>query len=94
MNDENKTQGNSEWLETYGLALEDRVSCDSADCNDSGVLFSKVSCCGAVLIACDECMHKAAQLVMWMMHNGKAIVCEGCGAKCSPKGWMSKPEKL
>lgn len=94
MQDDNKTQGNSDWLKAYGLALEDRVPCDSEDCDGNAGYYSQVSCCGAVLLACTACMKQAGKTVIWMLHHNKEIVCDACGKRNNPKGWMSAPEKL
>lgn len=94
MPDENKPQGNSEWLETYNLALEDRVQCDSEECENPATVFVQVKCCGAVMLSCEACMRKAQRLVVWMVHNRRIIQCEGCGTKNHPAQWMGEVQKL
>jgi hypothetical protein len=92
--DENKMQGNIEWLKTYNLGLEDVVSCDTVECSNPATYYAKVKCCGAVLISCEPCMHNAYKVVTFMVKSNKAVVCQGCNKPNNPKGWLSRPVKL
>jgi hypothetical protein len=92
--DENKIQGNIEWLKTYGLDLEDVVSCDTVGCVRPATHYARVGCCGAVIIGCEPCLHDAYRTVLYMIKEHKAITCQGCGKHNRPEGWLSKPEKL
>lgn len=91
---ENKPQGNIEWLKTYNLDLEDVVSCDTVDCKEPATHYAKVKCCGAVLIGCQPCMSNAYKVVLWMIKSNKSISCQGCGKSNPPQGWLTRPEKL
>ena len=94
MRHENEPQGNIEWLETYGLLLEDKVSCDSDNCDNQALYWSKVSCCGAVFIACAPCMRQAGMVIKQQLMHNRMIECTGCGKKSSPVHWMSAPQRL
>ena len=92
--DENKIQGNIDWLKTYNLALEDTVSCDTADCEREATHYARVKCCGAVIVGCEPCLREAYGTVLWMIKHNKFVTCQGCGKHSRPQGWLSKPEKL
>ena len=92
--DENKMQGNIDWLNTYNLALEDVVSCDTLDCTNPATHYVKAKCCGSVIIGCTDCIHEAYNVVMWFIKNRKLVKCKGCGKNCRPQGWLGRPEKL
>ena len=92
--DDNKIQGNIEWLKTYDLDLEDVVSCDTVGCEKPATHYAQVKCCGAVLIGCKDCLHNAYKVVMWMMRKGEFVTCQACKKKNPPNGWLSRPEKL
>ena len=94
MRSENEPQGNTEWLQEFNLALEDRVPCDSEDCPNDAIYFTRVGCCNAVLLACRGCMINAGKVVQHMVMRRKAITCSGCGKQCNPMNWMSQPQKL
>lgn len=92
--DEGKIQGNSDWLETYGLELEDRVPCDSTECPHAAEFYTEAKCCGAILLACAGCVEQARKIVVWMVHNKRMIVCDGCKAKNHPAQWLGEVKKL
>ncbi len=92
--DENKMQGNIDWLETYGLDLEDRVSCDTINCERPAAHYTHVKCCNAVVIGCAECLKDSFKVVMWMISQHKMVVCKSCGKSNHPQGWLSRPQKL
>lgn len=94
MNDENKPQGNSDWLQAYGLDLEDKVLCDSKGCEGEAVYYSQASCCSAIILACENCMHSAAKMLVWLHHNERSVTCDACNRETDPKGWLSKPQRL
>lgn len=91
---ENEPQGTSDWLKEYGLNIEDRVSCDTIDCKNAAIYYSRVRCCGGVMLSCGPCYDKAVQFVMWMIHNDKILSCKWCHEVCTPKGWLSPPHDL
>ena len=92
--DENKMQGNIDWLKTYNLDLEDVVSCDTLDCKKPATHYAQVRCCNAVIIGCKDCLHDAYKVVLWMVKQSKPIVCQGCKKSNRPEGWLSRPQKL
>ncbi len=92
--EENKPQGNIDWLEKYDLALEDRVACDTVECRNDAEYFARVECCSAVLIQCKTCMHDSYKTIIKMIENGKNLMCKGCGKANRPQGWLKRPEKL
>jgi hypothetical protein len=94
VNDENKPQGNSYWLKEYGLLLEDKVPCDSKNCEEDAVFYAKTSCCGVVFFACHQCMVDAAKTVELAVKKANAIECIGCKKYVPAKEWLGKPEKL
>ena len=94
MSDENKMQGNVDWLKSYNLALEDKVGCDTNSCTNEAEYYAQVKCCNAVIISCEECIRKAYKLVLWMLKQNKAVVCEECNQSNDPRGWLSRPSKL
>lgn len=92
--DENKMQGNSDWLQTYELALEDVVSCDTINCSRPATHYAQVKCCDAVIIGCKPCLQEAYKVVLFMLKEGKSIICQGCGKTNRPEGWLSRPLEL
>lgn len=92
--DENKMQGNIDWLKTYNLDLDDVVSCDTLDCKRPATHYAHVKCCNAVIIGCQPCLHESYKVVLWMVQHNKPIRCQGCHKTNKPQGWLSKPEKL
>lgn len=94
MSDENRTQGNSEWLKTYGLALVDRVPCDTVKCDKDATMYAQVKCCGAVVINCRSCMMNAYRALNWMMRVGETVLCHQCHTRNDPRNWLSLPKKL
>lgn len=94
MDEENKPQGNTEWLKTYGLSLEDVVPCDTVECTRPATHFTKRKCCGSVVLVCEECLSTSLQLLMELIQSKTVVRCEFCRKHNNPYGWLSKPEVL
>lgn len=91
---ENTPQGNSEWLKTFNLNLEDKVTCDTEGCDGVGGWWTKVSCCDKVFIFCNECVKKNHLFIAWLAASNKVVVCKHCHTERSPIGWQTRPEQL
>lgn len=91
---ENKPQGNIEWLKQYNLALTDDVPCDSITCNEKATLYSQIKCCGTVVFGCTNCMNATYHFVLHRMKEMKPIKCMACSKTNMPFGWISRPRKI
>jgi len=89
-----KPIGNSEWLGEFNLLLEDRVNCDSAQCLNEAVFFSKTNCCESVMLACTPCMIEAGKSLELMIKRQDGIKCSNCNKVVPARGWLSIPNRL
>ena len=94
MSSDTTPMGHNKWLQAYGLALEDRVSCDSPSCNNEAVMYAKVKCCGAVIINCRQCMMNAYQAINLIIRLGETAKCHFCHSNNNPRGWLTTPKRL
>lgn len=94
MSNEGSIQGNSDWLKTYNIALEDVVNCDTAGCGKKALFYAKVTCCGGVLFVCSECLVGASHTIEIMIRQGQKIQCASCLEFNNPYGWMGTPKRL
>jgi hypothetical protein len=92
--EEFKPLGHNNWLAQEGLALEDVVDCDTEGCEYVATQYAQVSCCDSILFACDACMRQAQRVVVWMVHNGRIIICNGCKERVAPRHWLGSPQPL
>jgi hypothetical protein len=92
--EEFKMQGNIDWLDTYNLALEDKVVCDTEGCNNEAEFWTKFNCCNSVLIGCRLCVGNRVRVTTALIKQGKGIICPECSKVVNPLGWLKKPEKL
>lgn len=92
--DEGGPQGNSEWLKEYHLELRDFIACDSSDCTNEATMYTQVSCCGSVSFGCVPCMNKTIEMLNRLMITHHQILCDSCGARCAPGGWLTQPRNL
>lgn len=94
MSSDTTPMGNNKWLQTYGIALEDRVSCDTPSCNNEAVMYTRVKCCGEVIINCRQCMMNAFRAVNLFIRVGEMAKCHFCDKVNNPRGWLAMPKKL
>lgn len=94
MSEENKPQGDSDWLKEFNLALQDIVDCDTIGCEFPATHYAKVKCCGAVSICCEDCMEKSLRAVLAMIQTQQRITCKYCHRTNDPQGWVSSPVEI
>lgn len=88
------TQGNSEWLRSEGLALVDRVDCDTKGCNNEAKFYARSKCCYNVLLACSKCMQKAYADLLEGARNGQEVECIACNEYSPAQNFLGKPSRL
>lgn len=86
--------GDSEWLKSYDLALEDKVACDTKACPREGAVFNKVNCCGNVGIFCRPCMVVRIRSALDALKAGREVRCGNCNKVSSPSNWLTKPQEI
>ena len=92
MNNEGDTQGNSEWLKEFNLALDDTVKCDS--CANRAVWYVKVKCCDGIVFCCMTCLADAGTTIEIMIMQGRRVLCASCKEYSNPSGWFGTPKRL
>jgi hypothetical protein len=92
--EDNKIQGNSEWLKTYNLSLEDRVECDAKSCKNEATLWFTTNCCGVVHIACQSCYDVTLSALKVYILTGTPARCINCSMRWDPNKWLNGPHPL
>lgn len=93
MNDETPI-GNNDWLEEFGLKLEDRVSCDSDQCKNDAIFYSRTTCCKSVMLACTPCMVSAGKSLQVLIKKKTGVKCTNCNKIVPAIGWLSMPSRI
>lgn len=94
MSEENKPQGSAEWLKSFDIALEDKVTCDGLTCSHGAAVYMKTRCCGEVIFACPDCLQSAQQTIIRLIAARQLIMCLMCGSPNSPRTWLTKAINL
>jgi hypothetical protein len=92
--DEFKPQGNSDWVKSSGLLLEDEVGCDAVGCRNQATWHFKASCCGTVFLMCLGCTERIFQMLTAMAENSTHLYCKHCSKRVAMAGWLTPPNKL
>lgn len=94
VSNENKPQGNIDWLKTYDLALEDKVSCDGERCGNQATHYLATVCCGSVVLCCWTCIEQSFTMLLSLLSRHKMLQCRVCGSNNNPREFFTKPAKL
>lgn len=94
MNAENQPIGNSDWLKEFHLDLEDRVGCDSNNCDSDSTMFVRYMCCNSINLSCELHMSQFVQRLLGMNERGIFAKCPNCKRHVPPLRLIFKPESL
>lgn len=94
MTDEFKTQGSSDWLNHYGLDLEDKVDCEVEGCDESALYYVNHRCCWYAFIACEGHMHSLLHRLRTLGNRGMVVMCTNCGQSVDPFLLSTRPQVL
>lgn len=76
------------------LDLEDRVPCDTIDCEEAAYCWLRAQCCNEILFLCEFCLVNTRKQLLAISMLGSFIECESCGREIEPENWLKAPEPL
>lgn len=94
---EREVQGNSDWIETYGLdpdLIKDTIPrCDEDHCQNDAKYWVTTTCCNNALWYCREDLEIIYKSILRQSTEDR-ITCHHCNKRIPAKGSLSKPHKF